>query len=75
MELAKIQQELRNQELDGWLFFDHHLRDPLGYRVLGFTASRTPTRRWYYLIPAEGEPRGLAHRVERAMIDSLRRIN
>ena len=71
MELAKIQQELRNQELDGWLFFDHHLRDPLGYRVLGFTASRTPTRRWYYLIPAEGEPRGLAHRVERAMIDSL----
>jgi Xaa-Pro aminopeptidase len=71
MELAKIQQEIRNQKLDGWLFFDHHLRDPLAYRVLGFTAPRTPSRRWYYLIPAEGEPRGLEHRVERGMIAAL----
>jgi len=71
MDLAQIQQELRNQELDGWLFFDHHLRDPLAYRVLGFTAPRVPTRRWYYLIPAEGEPRGLEHRVERGMTAAL----
>jgi Xaa-Pro dipeptidase len=71
MELSKIQQEIRNQKLDGWLFFDHHFRDPLGYRVLGFTAPRTPSRRWYYLIPAEGEPRGLEHRVERGMIAAL----
>jgi len=67
MDLAKIQQELRNQALDGWLFFDHHMRDPLAYRVLGFTPPRTPTRRWYYLIPASGEPRGLEHRIERGM--------
>src|ERR1035437_7971039 len=71
MQLELIQQEIRNQKLDGWLFFDHHLRDPLAYRVLGFTAPRTPTRRWYYLIPAEGEPAGLAHRVEPGMIDAL----
>jgi Xaa-Pro aminopeptidase len=71
MELAKIQQEIRNQKLDGWLFFDHHLRDPLAYRVLGFTAPRTPTRRWYYLIPADGEPRGMVHRIERGMIAPL----
>lgn len=71
MDLQKIQQEIRNQKLDGWLFFDHHLRDPLAYRVLGFTAPRTPTRRWYYLIPAEGEPRGLEHRIERGMTGPL----
>jgi Xaa-Pro dipeptidase len=71
MELAKIQQEIRNQKLDGWLFFDHHMRDPLAYRVLGLTVPRTPTRRWYYLIPAEGEPRGLEHRIERGMTGSL----
>src|ERR1051325_10776603 len=71
MELAKIQQEIRNQKLDGWLFFDHHLRDPLAYRVLGFEPPRTPTRRWYYLIPAEGEPRGLEHRIERGMTAPL----
>jgi Xaa-Pro aminopeptidase len=66
MDLAKIQQELRNQGLNGWLFFDHHNRDPLAYRVLGI-APRMATRRWYYLIPAEGEPRGLEHRIERGM--------
>ncbi|HWB84691.1 MAG TPA: M24 family metallopeptidase [Bryobacteraceae bacterium] len=71
MELQTIQQELRNQKLDGWLFFDHHLRDPLGYRVLGFTPPSPPTRRWYYLIPANGEPAGLEHRVEPGMIHAL----
>ncbi|HUK14866.1 MAG TPA: M24 family metallopeptidase [Bryobacteraceae bacterium] len=71
MDVAQIQQQLREQKLDGWLFFDHHLRDPLAYRVLGFTPVRTPTRRWYYLIPAEGEPRGLEHRIERNMIGAL----
>src|SRR3954451_15445797 len=71
MNLGKIQQEIRNQKLDGWLFFDHHLRDPLAYRVLGFSVPRTPTRRWYYLIPAEGEPRGLEHRIERGMTGPL----
>lgn len=71
MDLHKIQQEIRNENLDGWLFFDHHLRDPLAYRVLGFEPPRTPTRRWYYLIPAHGEPRGLEHRIERGMIGPL----
>src|ERR1041385_5720342 len=71
MQLHKIQQELRNQKLDGWLFFDHHLRDPLAYRVLGLQPKATPTRCWYYLIPAEGEPRGLEHRIERGMTAGL----
>src|SRR3954447_13791363 len=71
MNVQRIQQEIRNQKLDGWLFFDHHLRDPLGYRVPGVTAPRTPPRRWYYLIPAEGEPRGLEHRVEPGMTGPL----
>ena len=71
MELESIQREIRAQSLDGWLFFDHHLRDPLGYRVLGIEPPRTPTRRWYYLIPAQGEPLGLVHRIEAGMLGSL----
>ena len=71
MNLAAIQEELRKQKLDGWLFFDHHVRDPLAYRVLGLDAHRVPTRRWYYFIPATGEPRGLVHRIEAGMIDAL----
>ena len=71
MELDKIQQAIRAQKLDGWLFFDHHLRDPLAYRVLGLTPPSTPTRRWYYMIPAQGEPVGMEHRIERGMTGNL----
>ncbi len=70
MDIAKIQHELRAQNLDGWLFFDHHQRDPLAYRVLGLPA-RMATRRWYYFIPAQGDPAGLEHRIERGMLASL----
>jgi Xaa-Pro aminopeptidase len=71
MNVQAIQQALRDEHLDGWLFFDHHLRDPLAYRVLDFTPPRTPTRRWYYLIPAHGEPRKLVHQIEPGMLDAL----
>ena len=71
MNLAAIQEELQKQKLDGWLFFDHHRRDPLAYRVLGFQPASHVTRRWYYWIPATGEPRGLVHRIESGRLDSL----
>lgn len=70
MDLPRIQEALRRENLDGWLFFDHHLRDPLAYRVLGFHRHHV-TRRWYYVIPANGEPRGIVHRIESGMIDPL----
>ncbi|MCA2969756.1 MAG: aminopeptidase P family protein [Acidobacteriaceae bacterium] len=69
--LSAIQTALREENLDGWLFFDHHLRDPLAYRILNFDPPRTPSRRWYYLIPAHGEPRKLEHRIERNMLGAL----
>ena len=71
MQLAEIQSALRGLSLDGWLFYDHHERDPLAYRILGFKPARHVTRRWYYMIPAEGEPRGLVHKIEAGMLDAL----
>jgi Xaa-Pro dipeptidase len=71
MELEKIRREIAAQKLDGWLFFDHHQRDPLAYRVLGLPPARMATRRWYYLIPAQGEPAGLEHRIESGMLAAL----
>jgi Xaa-Pro aminopeptidase len=71
MDLADIQAQLAEEGLDGWLFFDHHRRDPLAYRVLGFQPVSVMSRRWYYLIPAHGEPRGLVHRIEPFMLDAL----
>jgi Xaa-Pro dipeptidase len=64
MRLEEIQAALRDEGLDGWLFFDHHQRDPLAYRVLQFTPGSMVTRRWYYFVPASGEPHGLAHKIE-----------
>ncbi|MBZ5603334.1 MAG: M24 family metallopeptidase [Acidobacteriia bacterium] len=72
MRLDEIQAALREEGLDGWLFFDHHHRDPLAYRVLQFTAGSMVSRRWYYFIPAHGEPRGLVHKIEAVTLQELR---
>jgi Xaa-Pro dipeptidase len=71
MKLAEIQEALRDAELDGWLFFDHHQRDPLAYRVLRFKPRQMPTRRWYYFVPTSGEPTKVVHRIESKMLDAL----
>jgi Xaa-Pro dipeptidase len=71
MNLAAIQTALRDAKLDGWLFFDHHYRDPLAYRILGLGDDLHVTRRWFYYIPAVGEPRKLVHRIESGRLDSL----
>ena len=71
MNLAAIQSALREQGFDAWLFFDHHHRDPISYRVLGLSATSMVTRRWFYVIPAQGEPSKLVHKIEAGHLDSL----
>ncbi len=71
MEVSEIQAELRAEGLDGWLLFDHHMRDPIAYRVLGLDTGGHVSRRWYYWIPASGEPAKLVHAIEDARLDSL----
>ena len=70
MNLTAIQSALHEAQLDGWLFYDHHQRDPIAYRVLKLKPGMC-TRRWYYLIPAEGEPAKLVHRVEKGSLVGL----
>lgn len=71
MDLAGLQAELRRRKLDGWLFYDHHHRDAIAYRILGLPVSTLVTRRWYYLVPAQGEPRQLLHRIETGILAGL----
>jgi Xaa-Pro dipeptidase len=78
MNLTTIQSALReaslsdpDQHLDGWLFYDHHHRDPIAYRILGLDEHSFVSRRWFYFIPAHGEPRKLVHRIEAGKLDSL----
>ena len=71
MNLTEMQRAIRDEGVDGWLFFDHHQRDPLAYRILGLSTKRIVSRRWYYYVPAEGEPRKLVHKIESYDLDSL----
>src|SRR6202453_759804 len=72
MDLAAIQSALRDANLDGWLFYDHHHRDPLAYSILGLDPNAHVTRRWYYYIPTGGGvPQKLVHRIESGRLDAL----
>jgi Xaa-Pro dipeptidase len=71
MNLEQIQTALREQQVDGWLFYDHHHRDPIAYRILGLSDSTHVSRRWYYFIPAEGSPSKLTHRIESGKLAEL----
>ena len=71
MNLTGIQAALRQRGIDAWLFYDHHHRDPIAYSVLGLSESMMVTRRWFYVVPAEGEPARLVHRVEPGHLDPL----
>jgi len=71
MDLAAIQAALRERNIDAWLFYDHHHRDPIAYRVLGLPEGLMVTRRWFYLVPAEGEPVKLVHKIEAGHLDSI----
>jgi Xaa-Pro aminopeptidase len=71
MNLEAIQAAIGEAGFDGWLFYDHHHRDPIGGRILGLDEKAHITRRWYYFVPAEGEPRKLVHRIEQGRLDTL----
>ena len=69
--IEDIQAALRDRSIDAWLFYDHHHRDPIAYRILGLPESLMASRRWFYLIPAHGEPLKLLHQIEPFHLDSL----
>ena len=72
LDVAAIQGVLAADGLDGWLLYDFHGSNPIAARLAGLTSgAHMTTRRWYYLIPVQGEPRGLVHAVERYNLDAL----
>ncbi len=70
MDVGLIQSELANRGLDGWLFYSFRGSDPIATNVLGLHEGHA-TRRWFYFIPATGEPTGIVHSIEREALDSL----
>ena len=72
IDIAAIQQALSEDGLDGWLLYDFHGSNPVARQVVGLNGTaKLTTRRWYYLIPAQGEPRALVHVIERDSLEHL----
>ncbi|MCA1629943.1 MAG: M24 family metallopeptidase [Acidobacteria bacterium] len=69
--VAEIQRALRDAGLDGWLFYDFRQSDPLAYRILKLDPNQFSTRRWFYFVPAEGEPTRINHAIEQGKLDAL----
>ena len=61
-DLAGLQGILAIQQLDGWLLYDHAGQNPIARELI--QPAGEPTRRWFYLIPTEGEPVALIHRID-----------
>jgi Xaa-Pro aminopeptidase len=69
--VAEIQKSLQDAGLDGWLFYDFRQSDPLAYRILKLDPNQFSTRRWFYFVPAEGEPTRINHAIEQGKLDRL----
>jgi Xaa-Pro dipeptidase len=64
MDLIGIQKALAEDGIDGWLLYDFRGSNPIARSVIGFDESQIGTRRWFYLIPAQGEPVAILHVIE-----------
>lgn len=69
--VAEIQRALAQAQLDGWLFYDFRKSDPLAYRILKLDQHSFASRRWFYYVPATGEPVKIVHRIEHDKLDGL----
>lgn len=72
LDVAAVQAQLQQDGLDGWLLYDFQGSNPISTRLAGLgRGAHMTTRRWYYLVPASGAPRGLVHAIEAHNLDAL----
>ena len=73
MDITGVQAALKADGIGAWLLYDFRGLNPIAAEVAGVgrQGGHLATRRWYYLIPADGEPRGLVHAIERHALAHL----
>jgi Xaa-Pro dipeptidase len=73
IDIAAVQAALAADGLDAWLLYDFRGINPIAADVTAVArqGGHLATRRWYYLIPVAGEPRGLVHAIERHSLAHL----
>lgn len=68
-KIKAAQKYLKENKLDGWLLYDFRRTNPIAVDFLHLSGIQT--RRWFYLIPRRGEPKGLFHRIESHNFDGV----
>ena len=71
LSIPAVQAALIEEGLDGWLLYDFHGSNPIARRLAGIEPGTKTTRRFYYVIPARGEPHKLVHAIESFNLDHL----
>jgi Xaa-Pro aminopeptidase len=73
LDIAAVQAALKADGIDAWLLYDFRGLNSIAADVTGVgrQGGHLATRRWYYLIPATGEPRGLVHAIEKNSLAHL----
>jgi Xaa-Pro aminopeptidase len=66
LDIDSIRAALAAEQIDAWLLYDFHGLNPIAANVarVARPGGHLSTRRWFYLIPVDGEPRGLVHAIE-----------
>src|SRR5437016_4731305 len=70
-DLTAVQAAIRQLGFDGWLLYDFRGLNVLARRVLELPTDAILSRRWFYFVPAQGEPRKLTHRIEPHALQGL----
>ncbi|HEU0029095.1 MAG TPA: M24 family metallopeptidase [Kofleriaceae bacterium] len=68
-DVPAVQGLLAVQRLDGWLLFDRDGENPIARRLVAPEGG--PTRPWFYMIPAKGQPIALVHDAEKRSFEHL----
>ena len=69
--IREIQNALQAERIDGWLLYNFRDSNIFATRLLALPKHIMFTRRYFYYIPAHGEPRKLVHRIEEWNLDAL----
>ncbi len=69
--LEKIQKIIKQMKLDGWLLYDFRGSNDLAHTILDIPKESHLTRRFYYFIPAAGEPVKIVNSIEAFHLDHL----
>ncbi len=69
--VREIQSVLREEGFDAWLLYNFRGNNPFASRILDLPPHIMQTRRYFYLVPAQGDPRKLVHGIEQWNLDDV----